>query len=170
MEPNPCPAAMDMTKLNGQNIVYVTLLAYVLELYCIFGCPWVRYERRHVDRGALLKLLTTLMSVLTKTRDIATYTVQLAALWLASHDMELMEGKLSPMKKMSYALNGFDMNMEDFTRDWKIDSPIPEYLCTSSLHELRVEDLHRLRELIRGGELLPTSTNKFPKTMQISHA
>ena len=55
------------------------------------------------------------------------------------------------MKNMSYALNEFDMNIEVFTRDWKIDSPIPEYLCTSSLHELSVRDLHRLQELIRRG-------------------
>ena len=82
------------------------LLAYVLELCCIFGCPWVRYERRHVNWGALLKLLTTLMRVSTKTRENAIYMVQLAALWLASHDVELMEGKLSPMEKMSYPLMG----------------------------------------------------------------
>ena len=91
------------------------------------------------------------MSVSTKTRENATYTVQLAALRLASYDVELMKGKLSPMEMMSYTLNGFDMNMKVFTRYWKIDSPIPEYLCTSSLHELSVEDLHRLREFIHGG-------------------
>ena len=52
-----------------------------------------------MDRGALLKLLTILMIVSTKTRENATYTVQLAALRLASHDMELIEGKLSPNEK-----------------------------------------------------------------------
>ena len=113
-EPNPCPAALKMTKLNGQNIVCDVLLAYVLEFCCISGCPWVRYERRHVDRDALLKLLTTLMSISTKTWENATYTVHLVALWLASHDVELMEGKLSPMEKMSYTLNEFDMNMQVF--------------------------------------------------------
>ena len=78
-----------------------------------------------MDRGALLKLLTTLMNVSTKTRENATYTLQLATLRLASHDVELMEGKLSPMKNMSYTLNGFDMTIEVVTRDWKIDPPIP---------------------------------------------
>ena len=104
-----------------------------------------------MDRDALLKLLTTLIIVSTKTRENATYTVQLAALRLASHDVELIERKLSSMEKMSYTLNEFDMTIEVFTRDWKIDSPIPEYLCTSSLHELSVRNLHRLRELIRRG-------------------
>ena len=55
------------------------------------------------------------------------------------------------MEKMSYTLNEFDMNMEVFTRVWKIDSSIPEYLCTSSLYELSVGDLHRLRKLIHRG-------------------
>ena len=53
-------------------------------------------------------------------------------------------------EKMSYTLNEFDMNMKVFIRDWKIDSPIPGYLCTSLLHELSVGDLHRLQELIHG--------------------
>ena len=104
-----------------------------------------------MDQGALLKLLTILMSVSTKTRGNAIYTVHLATLRLASHGVELMEGRLSPMEKMSYTLNGYDMNIEVFFRDWKIYSPIPEYLCTSSLHELSMRDLYRLRELIRGG-------------------
>ena len=76
-EPNHCPAAMEMTKLNGQNIVCDALLAYVLELCCVSRCPWVRYERRDVDRGVLLKLLATLTNVSKKTRENTTYTVQL---------------------------------------------------------------------------------------------
>ena len=41
--------------------------------------------------------------------------------------------------------------MELFTRDWKIDPPIPEYLCSSSLHQLSVADLHRLYEFLQKG-------------------
>ena len=112
-----CLVAMDMTKFNGQYIVCDALLAYVLEFCCICKCPWVRYERRHVDRGALLKFVATLTIVLTKTRENATYTVQLAVLRLTSHEVQLMKGNLFPMKKMSYTINRFDMNMEVFTRD-----------------------------------------------------
>ena len=50
-----------------------------------------------MDRGALLKRLTILVSVSTKTWENATYTVQLAALRLASHDVELVAGRLFPM-------------------------------------------------------------------------
>ena len=104
-----------------------------------------------MDRGALLKLFATLTTVSTKTRENATYTVQLATLRLASHDVQLMKGNLSLMENISYTFNEFDMNMKVFTRDWKIDLLIPEYLCTSSLHELSVGDLHCLRKLIHGG-------------------
>lgn len=92
-EPYHCPSAMEMPKLNGQNIVFDASLAHVLEFCSYFGCPWDHYERRHVDRGALLKLLSTLVSVSTNTQENATYTVQLAALRLASHDVELMGGR-----------------------------------------------------------------------------
>jgi hypothetical protein len=58
-----------------------------------------------VDRGALLKLLSTLIIVSKKTREVAAYTVQLAALRLASHDVQLMKNNLFPVEAMSYALN-----------------------------------------------------------------
>ena len=147
----PYHVAMDMTKFNGQHIVCDVLLAYVLKICCICECFWVCYERRHVDRSALLKLLASLTIVSTKTRKNATYTVQLATLRLASHDVQLMKGNLCPMETMSYTLNEFDMYMEVFTRNWKINLSIPEYLCRSLLHELSVRNLHRLRELIHGG-------------------
>ena len=137
--------------MNGQNIVYDALLGHVLEFCCLSGCPWVRYERRHVDRGDLLKVLTTLMRVSKKTRENATDTVQLAVLRLASHDVALVAGRLSPAEKMSYALHGFDMNMEVFSKDWKLEIPILEYLSSSSLQELSIGELYRLRELIHGG-------------------
>ena len=136
--------------MNGQNIICDALLAHVLECCCLSGCLWVNYERRHVDRGALLKLLATLMSVSTTTRENATYTVQLASLRLISHDVERMGEKLSPVQRMSYALEGFDRNMEVFSKDWEVDTPIPEHLCTSALHELSGEELCRLRDLICG--------------------
>lgn len=142
---------MEMPQLNKNHIVLDALLEYVLEFCCLYGCPWVRYERCHVDRGALLKLLSTLVSVSTKTREDAKYTVQLAALQLASHDMELMNGILSPVEAMSYALKLFDINMDVFTKNWTLDSPIPKHLCTSSLHELSVGELSHLRNLIYGG-------------------
>lgn len=141
---------MEVTSLNGQNIVSDALLGHVLEFCCISGCPWVRYERRHVDRGDLLKVLTTLMRVSKKTRENATDTVQIAALRLAGHDVALMEG-LSPAEKMSYALEGFDKNIEVFSKDWKLENPIPEHLRSSSLQELSVDDLYCLRGLIHGG-------------------
>lgn len=62
-----------------------------------------------------------------------------------------MAGKLSPAEEMSHALHGFDMNMEVFSKDWKLEIPIPEYLSSSSLHELSVDELYRLRGLIHGG-------------------
>ena len=166
----PCPVAMDVTKFNEQHVVRDALLAYGPEFCCICECPWVRYERRHVDRGALLKLLATLMTVSTKTREDATYTVQIPALRLVSHDVQLMKGNLSPMEEMSYTFDGFDVNMEIFTRNWKIDSPIPEYLCTSSLHELSVGDLHRLWELINGGwpqEIAARRGNETSKSLGV---
>ena len=87
-----CLVAMDMTKNNGQYIVCDALLAYVFEFCCICECLWVRYERRHVDRGALLKLLAILTTDSMKTRENTTHTVQLVVLRLASHDVQLMNG------------------------------------------------------------------------------
>jgi hypothetical protein len=78
---------MEMPQMDKTHIILDALLEYVLEFCCLSECPWVRYERYHVDRGALLKLLSTLVIVSKKTREDATYTVQLAALWLASHDV-----------------------------------------------------------------------------------
>lgn len=137
--------------MNKTHIVLDALLEYVLEFCCLSGCPWVRYERCHVDWGALLKLLSTLASVSTKTQEDVAYTVQLAALRLASHDVQLMKGSLSPVEAMSHALNEFDINMDVFSKDWNVDSPIPEHLCRSSLHELSVGELRHLRNLIYGG-------------------
>jgi hypothetical protein len=70
-----------------------------------------------VDRGALLKLLSTLVTISTKTRDDAVYAVQLAALRLASHDVQLMKKSLSPVEAMSHALNEFDINMDVFSKE-----------------------------------------------------
>jgi hypothetical protein len=74
-------------------------------------------HRYHVDRGALLKLLSTLVTISTKTRENAVYTVQLAALRLASHNVQLMKKSLSPVEAMSHALNEFDINMDVFSKD-----------------------------------------------------
>jgi hypothetical protein len=126
--------------MDKTHIVLDALLEYVLEFCCLSGCLWVRYERYHVNRGALLKLLSTLVIVSTKTREDAAYTVQLAALRLASHDVQLMKKSLSPVEAMSHALNEFDINMDVFSKDWNVDSPIPQYLCRISLHELSVEN------------------------------
>jgi hypothetical protein len=104
-----------------------------------------------VDRGALLKLLSTLVTVSTKTREDAAYTVQLAAFRLESHDMQLMKKSLSPVEAKSHALNEFDINIDVFSKDWNMDSPILQYLCRSSLHELSVRELRHLRNLIYGG-------------------
>ena len=142
---------MEMTSLNGHNIASDALLGHVLEFCCLSGCPWVRYARRHVDRGEMLKVLTTLMKVSKTTRENATDTVQIAALRLVCHDLQLMAGKLSPAEKMSHALNGFDVNMEVFSKAWKLEIPILEYLRRSSLQELSVDELCHIRSLIHGG-------------------
>ena len=133
--------------MNKTHIVLDALLQYVLEFCCLPKCPWVRYERErhHVDRGALLKLLSTLVTVSKKTREDAACTVQLAALRLASHDVQLMKKNLSPVEAISFALNEFDINMDVFSKDWNMDSPIPQHLCGSSLHELSVGELQQLR-------------------------
>ena len=73
----------------------------------------------------------TLVNVLTKTRENAAYTVQLAA----SHDVKFVEGRLSPPQKMSYVFDECDINMEVFIRI-KSMTPFPEYFCISLLHEL----------------------------------
>ena len=142
---------MEMPNFNGQTIISEALLAHVLEFCCLAGCPWVNYELRQKDRGALLKLLATLVSVSAYTRESAMYTMQLAALRLASHDVERVGGEFSPSQKMSYVLEGFDNNMELFSKDWELESPIPKHLRTSSLHELSAEELCRLRDLLCGG-------------------
>ena len=69
---------------NKTHIVFDALLEYVLEYYCESDCPWIRYERSHVDRDELLKLLSTMLTVSKKTRENAARTVQLTALRLAS--------------------------------------------------------------------------------------
>jgi hypothetical protein len=142
---------MKMPQMNKSHIILDALLEYVLEFCCLSGCLWVRYERYHVDRGALLKLLSTLVTVSKKTREDAAYTVQLAALRLTSHDVQLMKNNLSPVEAMSHALNEFNINMDVFSKDWNVDSPTPQHLCKSSLHELSVRELQHLRNLIYGG-------------------
>jgi hypothetical protein len=104
-----------------------------------------------VDRGALLKLLSTLVTVSKKTRENAACTVQLAALRLSSHNVQLMKNNLSPVEAMSFALNEFDINMDVSSKDWNVVSPIPQHLYRSSLHELSVRELQHLRNMIYGG-------------------
>jgi hypothetical protein len=132
---------MEMPQMNKTHIVLDALLEYVLEFCCQSECPWVRYECYHVNRGALLKLLSTLVIVSKKTRENAAYMVQLAALQLASHDVQLMKNNLSLVEAISFALNEFNINMDVFSKDWNVDSPIPQHLCRSSLHELSVGEL-----------------------------
>ena len=142
---------MKNTTINERHSVCDILLAYILEFSCECECPWVRYGRLHVDRGELLKLLAAMTTLSKNIRENVAYTMQHAALRLASHDVQFVDKDLSSIEKKRCILQKFDTNMNIFTRNWKIDSPIPDYLCTSSLHELSVEDLHHLRELIHGG-------------------
>jgi hypothetical protein len=74
--------------LQWEIIVNDALIAYVLEFFCDFGCPWVCFEHCTVDRGALLNLLVELGSVLKKILDNVAHTVQLASLWLVCHDVK----------------------------------------------------------------------------------
>ena len=136
---------------HESHVVLDALFEYVLEYCCLYGCPWVRYERCHVDRGELLQLLSKMVSVSTKTHEDAAYSVQLAALWLASHDVQLMKGSLSPAQAMSHVLEEFDINMDIFSKDWNVETPIPEHLCRSRLHELSAGELRHLRNMLYGG-------------------
>jgi len=58
---------------------------------------------------------------------------------------------ISSNEKMSYVLHKFDMIIEVFTKDWKLDSPLVEYLQTSSFYELHIGELHHLRVVLCGG-------------------
>ena len=95
---------MEWTNCNGEPIVDDALLAYIFEFCSKFACPWVRFERRLMDHGALLKLLPTVGSVSKKTQDNFAHMVQHAALRLASYDMERIAGMISSCEKVSYAL------------------------------------------------------------------
>ena len=121
--------------------MYLNFVAIVNVIGFIMSVPV-----RHVDRDALLKLLATLTTVSTKTRDNATYAVQLAALWLASYDEQLMKGNLSPIEKMSYTLNGFDMFMSNPLRVYDIFSigdkfPFIEQLSSGFIKADRVKHI-----------------------------
>jgi hypothetical protein len=142
---------MEMPQMNKTHIFFDALLEYVFEILLSIRVSWVRYERYHVDRGALLKLLSILVIVSKKTRENTAYTVQLAALRLASHDMQLMKNNLSPVEAMSFPLNEFDINMDVFSKDWNLNFPIPQHLCRSSLHELSIRELQHLLNLIYEG-------------------
>ena len=135
---------------NKIHIIFDAFLEYVLEYCCESECPWVRYERSHVDRGELLKLLSTMLSVSKKTRENAARTVQLVVLRLASQNVHLMKNSSSPVEATSFVLTDFDINMNVFNKDWNVDSPIPQHLYRRSLHELSARDLQHLRNLFYG--------------------
>ena len=142
---------MEFHNCNGETIVGDALLSYVLDHCCDTGIPWVRFERRGVDRAAMLKLLAALVRTTKTSWHNAARTVQIAALRLAWLDVEQVMTFASPSEKMSYACQRFDLNMEVFHKSWKLDSPIPEHLRTSTLHSLHVSELHRLRGILTFG-------------------
>jgi hypothetical protein len=43
--------------LQWEIIVNDALIAYVLEFFCDFGCPWVCFEHCTVDRGRVAKFV-----------------------------------------------------------------------------------------------------------------
>lgn len=99
-------------------------------------------------------------SVLTKPQEIIAHMMQFATIRLASYNMELVIGMLSFEFKMLYMLQGSDMNLKVFTKNWKIYSPFLEYFCTILLHKRSVEKLHQLWAVFCGGWMVKITTHR----------
>ena len=90
---------MEFTDSGGEILLNHALVDYVLERCCLSDCGWLCFERRHVDRAVLLRLLPILASVSRVTRASVGRSVQLAALRLALFDVQV--GAANAGRKMS---------------------------------------------------------------------
>lgn len=141
---------MEKIVADGE-VILNSILGHVLQVCCVPSSPWDAFEGAHVDRVGMLKVLAAIATVSRKTRQDFAFTLHHAALRLASYDVELIPGTLSARRKRKFVLCEFEKNMEFFSKSWKLEYPVPEHFCTSPLHELTAEELHRLRGVILAG-------------------
>lgn len=143
------------------------LIDHAFEFAVLSPDPWTVYERRHVDRFALLQLLPQLACV-SKQWNLAIKTrVEYAALRAAPyvHEMAAPDFWLTSRGW----LEAFDEAIDFFTKSWSLWDPLPESLRTTPLDELSDYELGCLVHLLRsscneelvisagdGMELLPT--------------
>ena len=102
----------------GHTLINDPLLDFVLENSVLSTSRWIRYERRNVDRNVFLRLLAILACVSKSTRLCAGFTVQLAALRLASHDVEFGSERCVGVPKALAVLKLFDVNVDIFSKSW----------------------------------------------------
>jgi len=141
---------MDSVGACGEVIVNHALLDFIMEFCCESQLEWVRFDRLHVDRSALLGLLPALAAVSKVTRMCAGLTVQYAALRLATYDLEVAAVDLSARRKANILLRSFDENMDVFMKSWKVAVEVPKELRMAALDELPAAELHRLRGFLCG--------------------
>lgn len=142
---------MDPVGGSGDVVVNHALLDFVLDFSCESENEWTRFERRRVDRSALVALLPALAAVSKVTWMCTGLSVQYAALRLASFDLEAAALNLSARRKAKFVLEAFDRNVEIFSSSWKVDGDIPTQLRLSALGEVAAADLHQLRAILRSG-------------------
>ena len=77
-------------------------------------------------------------------RDVGSATVGVARRVIGGVGM-------STRRKRKLVLQQFDINMAVFSKSWKVGAPLENDIRTKPLHILTVQDLHKLRSIIRGG-------------------
>lgn len=136
---------------NGELVLNHALLEFVLDFSRESQCGWLRFERRHVNRRALICLLPRLACVSRVTRLCAGSAPQYAALRLAALDVKIAGVECSSSRKAKYTLQAYDKNVELFSKSWEVNIEVPEHLRTSPLDVLSVEELYELRLILQSG-------------------
>ena len=135
----------------GEFVFNHAILHFIIEHCCESQLPWGRFERRHVNRGAMLRLLSTLAAISSTTWLTTKATTEFAALRLALLDMEDAALELSSSRKTKTILRQFDSNLELFTKSWELEVEVPAKLKINPLGALSATELHELRRILKSG-------------------
>ena len=127
---------------DGELVFNHALLQFFLEFCCESLCPWLRFERRHVNRIAMLRGLANVARASKFSLLNADFSLQFAALRLASADVCAVD--VSTVAKEELLLKAFDCNMAVFTKSWRLEVLVPEKFRMLTLRELGVADLQQL--------------------------
>jgi hypothetical protein len=141
---------MAVTAVGSEAILNHALLDYVLENCALPECAWARFDRHMTDRMSLLRFLPVLAGVSSYTRASAGLTVQLAALRLASFNVDTGPLLRPGRQKARAVLRQFDRNVSLLRKSWQLPRNLPLKLRNSALDDLSASELHELQRILLG--------------------